>query len=155
VYQRRSDLIPNLVSVVEGYATHEKQTLTDVIEARSKATQVKIDPSNMTEDDIKRFQKQQDGLSSTLSRLMMVTENYPKLKASTLFIDLQAQLEGTENRITVERKNFNDNVQNYNKYIRSFPNNLTVGWFGFQTKPYFQAKEGSDVAPKVQFGSIK
>jgi LemA protein len=153
VYQRRADLIPNLVNVVQGYANHEQQTITAVIEARSKATQVKIDPSNMTAEQLKQFQGAQDNLSSTLSRLMMVTEAYPNLKANELFLNLQTQLEGTENRITVERQTFNTTVQDYNTFIKRFPNNFLSGWFGFQPRPYFEAKAGSDVAPKVEFGS--
>jgi LemA protein len=155
VYQRRSDLIPNLVGVVEGYANHERGTITDVIEARSKATQVKIDPSNMTAEQLKQFQGAQDGLSSTLSRLMMVTEAYPNLKANEQFMNLQTQLEGTENRITVERQTFNTTAQDYNTFIKRFPNNFLSGWFGFQPRPYFEAKAGSDVAPTVKFGSTQ
>lgn len=153
VYQRRADLIPNLVQTVQGYANHEKGTLTDVIEARSKATQVTIDPSNMTPESLQAFQSAQDGLSSTLSRLMMVTEAYPELKANEGFLNLQTQLEGTENRITVERQNFNTTVQSYNNTIRTFPNMFFANMYGFKEKPYFQAKSGTDVAPTVQFSS--
>lgn len=151
VYQRRSDLIPNLVSTVKGYANFEQKTLTDVIEARSKATQVKISPENLNKESLKQFQAAQGELSSTLSRLMMVVEQYPNLKANQNFLDLQAQLEGTENRIAVERKRFNDLAQEYNTYIRTFPKNIWANLFGFDKKDYFEAEAGAEKAPKVNF----
>ncbi|HCT29137.1 MAG TPA: LemA family protein [Bacteroidales bacterium] len=151
VYQRRSDLIPNLVSTVKGYADFESKTLTDVIEARSKATQVKISPENLNQESLKQFQSAQGELSSTLSRLMMVVEQYPNLKANQNFLDLQAQLEGTENRIAVERKRFNDLSQEYNSFIRQFPKNIWANLFGFEKKVYFEAEEGAEKAPKVDF----
>ena len=150
-YQRRMDLIPNLVNTVKGYATHEKETLEGVISARSEATKTTIDPSNLDEASLQRFQAAQGELSSALSRLMVVIERYPELKANQNFSELQAQLEGTENRITVERKRFNEVAQAYNTYIRSFPNNLLAGMFGFLTKAYFTAEPGSEKAPKVEF----
>ena len=150
-YQRRMDLIPNLVNTVKGYATHEKETLEGVISARSEATKTTIDPSNLDEASLQRFQAAQGELSSALSRLMVVIERYPELKANQNFSELQAQLEGTENRITVERKRFNEVAQAYNTYIRSFPNNLLAGMFGFQTKAYFTAEPSSEKAPKVEF----
>jgi LemA protein len=153
VYQRRSDLIPNLVSTVKGYANFEQKTLTDVIEARSKATQVKISPENLNKESLKQFQSAQGELSSTLSRLMMVVEQYPNLKANQNFLDLQAQLEGTENRIAVERKRFNDLAQEYNTLIRQFPKNIWANLFGFEKKVYFEAEEGAEKAPKVNFGN--
>lgn len=151
VYQRRSDLIPNLVSTVKGYADFEQKTLTDVIEARSKATQVKISPENLNKESLQQFQSAQGELSSTLSRLMMVVEQYPNLKANQNFLDLQAQLEGTENRIAVERKRFNDLSQEYNTFIRQFPKNIWASMFGFEKKVYFEAEEGAEKAPKVSF----
>ncbi len=151
VYQRRSDLIPNLVSTVKGYAEFEQKTLTDVIEARSKATQVKISPENLNKESFKQFQAAQGELSSTLSRLMMVSEQYPNLKANQNFLDLQAQLEGTENRIAVERKKFNDLSQEYNTLIRSFPKNIWASLFGFEKKDYFEAEVGAEKAPEVKF----
>lgn len=151
VYQRRSDLIPNLVSTVKGYAEFEQKTLTDVIEARSKATQVKISPENLNKESFKQFQAAQGELSSTLSRLMMVSEQYPNLKANQNFLDLQAQLEGTENRIAVERKRFNDLSQEYNTLIRSFPKNIWASMFGFEKKDYFEAEAGAEKAPEVKF----
>lgn len=153
VYQRRSDLIPNLVSTVKGYADFEQKTLTDVIEARSKATQVKISPENLNKESLKQFQSAQGELSSTLSRLMMVVEQYPNLKANQNFLDLQAQLEGTENRIAVERKRFNDLSQEYNTFIRQFPKNIWASLFGFEKKVYFEAEAGAEKAPKVSFGN--
>lgn len=149
VYQRRADLIPNLVSTVKGYANHEKEALTAVIEARAKATSVTVDPSNMK--SVEQFQQAQDGLSSALSKLMVVVERYPDLKANEGFLQLQSQLEGTENRITVERGKYNDTARAYNTYIREFPNNIVAGMFDFEKAKYFEAKEGSDVAPKVEF----
>jgi LemA protein len=151
VYQRRADLIPNLVNTVKGAANFEKETLEAVINARAKATSVTIDANNLTEDSFKQFEQAQSGVSSALSRLLVSVERYPELKANQNFRDLQAQLEGTENRITVERKKFNETVQDYNKYIRSFPNNLFAGMFGFSPKAYFQAAEGADKAPEVSF----
>ena len=151
VYQRRADLIPNLVKTVQGAAEYEKGTLEAVIEARSKATSVQVDPSKLTEENIAAFQQAQDQLSSALSRLMVVVERYPELKANQNFSTLQEQLESTENRIAVERKKFNEVVQKYNTAIRRFPNNIFAGMFGFDKKGYFQAKEGADVAPDVEF----
>lgn len=150
-YQRRLDLIPNLVNVVKGYASHEKETLEGVIEARAKATQTTIDPSNMTEEQLANFQKSQDGLSGALNRLMVVVEKYPDLKANENFLQLQAQLEGTENRITVARKSYNDAATIYNKLVRRFPNNMLAGIFGFSVRPQFKAQEGAESAPTVQF----
>lgn len=150
-YQRRLDLIPNLVNVVKGYASHEKETLEGVIEARAKATQTTIDPSNMTEEQFANFQKSQDGLSGALNRLMVVVEKYPELKATDNFKQLQAQLEGTENRITVARKSYNDAATIYNKLVRRFPNNMLAGIFGFSVRPQFKAQEGAESAPTVQF----
>lgn len=150
-YQRRLDLIPNLVNVVKGYASHEKETLESVIEARAKATQTTIDPSNMTEEQLANFQKAQDGLSGALNRLMVVVEKYPELKANENFLQLQAQLEGTENRITVARKSYNDAATIYNKLVRRFPNNMLAGIFGFSVRPQFKAQEGAESAPTVQF----
>ena len=151
VYQRRADLIPNLVNTVKGYADFEKGTLTAVIEARSKATSVTIDPTKLNESNIQQFQQAQDGLSSALSRLMVVVEKYPDLKANQNFMDLQAQLEGTENRIATERRNFNQTAQDYNTQIRRFPSNIFAGMFGFDKKAYFQAEAGADKAPEVKF----
>lgn len=151
VYQRRADLIPNLVKTVQGAAEYEKGTLEAVIDARSKATSVQVDPTKLTEENIAAFQQAQDQLSSALSRLMVVVERYPELKANQNFLELQSQLEGTENRIAVERKKFNEVVQKYNTAIRRFPNNIFADMFGFDKKGYFQAKEGADVAPDVDF----
>ncbi len=151
VYQRRADLIPNLVNTVKGYAEFEQTTLTQVIEARSKATGVNINAENLDESSIQQFQQAQEGLSSALSRLMVVVERYPDLKANQNFLDLQSQLEGTENRITVERRNFNQTAQDYNAQIRRFPNNIFAGLFGFDRKAYFEAEQGADQAPEVQF----
>ena len=150
-YQRRLDLIPNLVKTVQGAADYEKGTLTEVIEARAKATSVQIDPNNLTEEAIAKFQAAQDQLSSALSRLMVVVERYPELKANQNFLELQAQLEGTENRISVERGKFNETVNDYNSYIRKFPNNIIAGIFNFDKKGYFKATEGADKAPDVEF----
>ncbi|WP_455640653.1 LemA family protein [Parabacteroides sp.] len=150
-YQRRMDLIPNLVNTVKGYATHEKETLEGVVSARAEATKTTIDPSNLTEESMKKFQAAQGELSSALSRLMVVLERYPDLKANQNFSELQAQLEGTENRISVERKRFNETAQSYNTYIRSFPTNILAGMFGFQPKAYFSAESGAEKAPKVEF----
>jgi len=151
VYQRRADLIPNLVSTVKGYADFEQETLTAVIDARAKATGITVDPTNLDASSIKQFQAAQDGLSSALSRLMVVVERYPDLKANQNFLELQAQLEGTENRISVERKKFNETAQDYNTYIRKFPNNLIAGMFDFEKKEYFEADAGAEKAPKVEF----
>ena len=151
VYQRRSDLIPNLVETVKGYAAFEKSTFVEVTNARAKASQVTVDPTKLTPDQIQKFQGAQDGLSSSLGRLMVVMERYPDLKANQNFLDLQAQLEGTENRIAVERRNFNVVVQDYNVNVRSFPSNMFAGMFGFQQKGYFQAEAGAEKAVKVKF----
>jgi LemA protein len=151
VYQRRADLIPNLVNTVKGYAAHEQETLEGVIEARSKATSVNIDPSKLTPESIQQFNQAQEGLSSALSKLMVVVERYPDLKANQNFLDLQAQLEGTENRITVERMKFNETTQTYNAYIRKFPQVIYSGWFGFEKKTYFEAQQGAEKAPEVKF----
>jgi len=150
-YQRRADLIPNLVNTVKGYADFEQETLTGVIEARAKATSVNIDPSNLTPAAIANFEQAQQGLSGALSRLMVTVERYPDLKANTQFQQLQVQLEGTENRISVERRNFNETVRSYNTYIRSFPKNLYANMFGFEQKGYFEATAGSENAPEVSF----
>ena len=150
-YQRRMDLIPNLVNTVKGYATHEKETLEGVVSARAEATKTTIDPSNLNEESMKKFQAAQGELSSALSRLMLVIERYPDLKANQNFSELQAQLEGTENRISVERKRFNETAQSYNTYIRSFPTNILAGMFGFQPKACFSGESGADKAPKVEF----
>jgi len=151
VYQRRSDLIPNLVSTVKGYADFEKETLTQVIEARAKATAVNINPEKLDAQSLQNFQNAQSGLSSALSKLMVVVEKYPELKANQGFLDLQAQLEGTENRITVERQKFNQTAQTYNTFIRTFPKNIFAGMFGFEKKAYFEAEKGAEKAPQVQF----
>lgn len=150
-YQRRADLIPNLVNTVKGYADFEQETLTQVIEARAKATSVTVNPENLDAQAIQQFQAAQDGLSSALSRLMVVVERYPELKANQNFLDLQAQLEGTENRIAVERRKFNDATRNYNTYIRRFPKNIIASIFNFDTKGYFEAAEGSEQVPAVAF----
>ena len=151
VYQRRSDLIPNLVSTVKGYADFEKSTLTAVIEARAKATSVNINPEKLDAQSLQNFQQAQGGLSSALGRLMVVVEKYPDLKANEQFMNLQAQLEGTENRISVERMKFNQTAQAYNTFIRTFPKNLWAGMFGFEKKAYFEAEQGANKAPKVAF----
>jgi LemA protein len=151
VYQRRADLIPNLVNTVKGYATHEKETLEGVIEARAKATQTTINAGNLTPQNMAAFQQAQDGLSSALSKLMVVVERYPDLKANSNFLELQAQLEGTENRIAVERKKFNETTRTYNTLIKRFPKNLMAALFGFETKPYFAAQQGAEKAPEVKF----
>jgi len=150
-YQRRADLIPNLVNTVKGYANFEQQTLTAVVQARASATQVKLDPNDLTPENIQRYEQAQQGLSGALGKLLSITENYPDLKANQSFLGLQQQLEGTENRISVERKNFNEAVNDYNSSIRRFPTNLLVGMFGFTPKGYFQATAGSDRAPEVKF----
>ncbi len=151
VYQRRADLIPNLVSTVKGYAAHEQQTLEGVISARSKATQITVDPQNLTSEELAKYQKAQGELGSALGKLLAITENYPDLKANQNFLELQAQLEGTENRIAVERKKFNDAARVYNTTIRQFPKNIVASMFGFEKKPYFEAQEGAQQAPKVEF----
>lgn len=151
VYQRRADLIPNLVATVKGYAAHEQGTLTAVIEARAKATSITVDPSNITPEQLAEFQEAQDQLSGALSRLLVSIERYPDLKANENFLALQSQLEGTENRITVERQKFNDRAREYNQSIRMFPRNIIAGMFGFEKIGYFKAAAGSEVAPKVEF----
>jgi LemA protein len=150
-YQRRADLIPNLVATVKGYAEYEQETLTKVIEARAKATGVNINAENLDAGMLQQFQQAQDGLSSALSRLLVVVEKYPDLKANQNFLDLQAQLEGTENRITVERQKFNTATMDYNQFIRKFPQLIVAKIFGFDKKVYFEAREGSEVPPTVQF----
>ena len=151
VYQRRADLIPNLVNTVKGAVDFEKSTLEAVIEARSKATSVTIDPTNLTEESMAAFQSAQDNLSQSLGRLMVVVERYPELKANQNFLELQAQLEGTENRITVERRTFNQVVQAYNVLIRKVPNSIVAGIRNFQPKAYFKATEGAETPPEVNF----
>lgn len=151
VYQRRADLIPNLVNTVKGYAQFEQETLTKVIEARAKATSITVDPKNLTPEKLAEFQAAQGELSNALGRLLVSVERYPDLKANQNFLDLQSQLEGTENRITVERQKFNEVVQGYNTYIRRFPQNLLAGMYGFENKGYFEAKAGAEEAPQVQF----
>jgi LemA protein len=151
VYQRRADLIPNLVNTVKGYAEYEQETLTQVIEARSKATSINISAENLNEQSLAQFQQAQEGLSSAISKLLVVVEKYPDLKANQGFLDLQAQLEGTENRIATERRKFNEVTRVFNTYIRKFPNNIFAGWYNFDQKPYFKADEGADKAPEVKF----
>lgn len=150
-YQRRLDLIPNLVNTVKGYATHEENTLTDVVNARAKATQTQINIDQLNEASLKRLNAAQGELSSALSRLMAISENYPNLKANQNFLELQAQLEGTENRIAVERRKFNEAARSYNADIQRFPRNILAGMFGFTPKPYFEANAGAENAPKVEF----
>lgn len=150
-YQRRADLIPNLVNTVKGYAAHESETLQAVVEARAKATSVSIDPSNMSAEQIANFQKAQDGVSSALSKLLVTVENYPDLKANENFKELQAQLEGTENRISVARRDYNDASRQYNTSLRSFPKNILASLFGFEKRAYFEAQAGTEQAPSVQF----
>jgi len=150
-YQRRSDLIPNFVNTVKGAANFEQTTLTQVIEARAKATSITIDPTKMTAENMQQFQQAQGQLSSSLSKLMVVVEQYPELKATQNFRDLQIELEGTENRISVERKKFNDVALTYNTFIRKFPQNFLAGIFSFQIKPYFEADKGAEKAPEVKF----
>ncbi|WP_200975153.1 LemA family protein [Echinicola sp. 20G] len=150
-YQRRADLIPNLVNTVKGYADFEKETLEGVINARAKATSVNINADELTPEKIAQFQEAQDQLSGSLSRLLVAVERYPDLKANQNFLDLQAQLEGTENRIAVARRNFNQSVQAYNSNLRTFPNNIFAGWYGFEKKGYFEASEGAENAPTVEF----
>jgi LemA protein len=150
-YQRRADLIPNLVNTVKGYADFEQETLTGVIEARSKATSINLQADELTPENIAKFQNAQDQLSGSLSRLLVAVERYPDLKANQNFLELQAQLEGTENRIAVARRNYNQSVQSYNSNLRTFPNNLFAGWYGFETKGYFEASAGAENAPTVEF----
>ena len=151
VYQRRADLITNLVNTVKGYANFEKDVLTAVTEARAKATSVNVDASKLSPESIQQFQQAQGQLSSSLSKLLVVVEKYPDLKANQNFLELQAQLEGTENRITVERGRFNEVTQEYNSTIRTFPNNITSGMFGFSKKGYFEAEKGAEKVPEVKF----
>ena len=151
VYQRRADLIPNLVATVKGYAAHESETLESVVAARAKATQMTVDAENLTPEALAKYQKAQGELGSALGKLLMIQENYPELKANENFRDLQSQLEGTENRITVERQKFNETARAYNTMIRQFPKNIFAGMFGFEKKPYFEADESAMTAPKVEF----
>lgn len=151
VYQRRADLIPNLVATVKGYAAHEAQTLENVVAARAKATQVTVDPSDLTPGALAKYNAAQGELSAALGKLLMITENYPDLKANQNFLELQAQLEGTENRITTERMKFNDTAKSYNTLIRTFPNNILASVFNFEKKGYFEAQAGAETAPKVEF----
>ena len=150
-YQRRADLIPNLVNTVKGYAAHEKETLEAVLAARSKATQMTIDPENLTPEKLQEYQKAQGEIGAALGRLLAITEAYPDLKANENFKELQAQLEGTENRISVERKNFNEVARSYNTAVRTFPKTIIAGMCGFDKRPYFEAEEGANKAPEVQF----
>ena len=151
VYQRRADLIPNLVATVKGYASHEQETLESVIAARSRATSVTVDPSTLSEEQIAGYSAAQSELGSTLGRLLMIAENYPDLKANTNFLELQAQLEGTENRIATERQRYTEAVRDYNTEIKKFPTNIYAGWFGFTAKPQFTAEAGAEKAPEVKF----
>ena len=151
VYQRRADLIPNLVATVKGYAAHESETLESVVAARAKATQVTVDPSNLTAESVAKFNEAQGELSTALGRLLLIQENYPDLMANKNFRDLQAQLEGTENRIATERMKFNQAVKDYNTNIRRFPANIIASAFGFEKKGYFEAQAGAETAPKVEF----
>ena len=150
-YQRRADLIPNLVNTVKGYAEHEKETLEAVVAARSKATPNTVDPENMTPEKLQEYQKAQGEIGAALGRLLAITEAYPDLKANENFKELQAQLEGTENRISVERRNFNEVARSYNTAIRTFPRTIIAGMFGFDKRPYFEAEEGANKAPEVKF----
>lgn len=150
-YQRRADLIPNLVNTVKGYATHERETLEGVVEARAKATQTTVDPTKMTPEDLAAYQQAQGELSQALGRLLAVSERYPDLKANENFKALQVQLEGTENRISTERKRFNEVTQEYNTFVRKFPNNIFGSILGFKAKPYFESVAGADRAPEVKF----
>ncbi len=151
VYQRRADLIPNLVATVKGYAAHESETLESVVAARAKATQVTVDPSNLTAESVAKFNEAQGELSTALGRLLLIQENYPDLKANENFRDLQAQLEGTENRIATERMKFNQAVKDFNTSIRRFPDNIIASVFGFEKKGYFESQAGAETAPKVEF----
>lgn len=151
VYQRRADLIPNLVATVKGYAEHESATLENVVAARAKATQVAVDPADLSEESIARFNEAQGELSTALGRLLLIQENYPDLKANQQFSELQAQLEGTENRIATERMKFNEAAKAYNTLIRKFPDNIIASVFGFEKKGYFEAQSGAETAPKVEF----
>ncbi|MBO5920300.1 MAG: LemA family protein [Bacteroidales bacterium] len=151
VYQRRADLIPNLVATVKGYAAHEQQTLEGVVSARSKATQITLDAENLIPEKLAEYQKAQGELGAALGKLLAITENYPELKANENFLSLQSQLEGTENRIAVERKKFNEAARSYNTEIRQFPKNIVANLFGFEKKPYFEAAEGAEQAPVVAF----
>jgi LemA protein len=151
VYQRRADLIPNLVATVKGYAAHERETLEGVVNARAKATSITVDPKNLSAEKLAEFQQAQGALSSALGKLLMIQEQYPDLKANQNFLELQSQLEGTENRITVERQKFNETAQAFNTSIRLFPRNIIAGMFGFERKAYFEAQEGAETAPKVEF----
>ena len=150
-YQRRADLIPNLVSTVKGYASHEQETFTAVVEARAKATQVNLNPDELTEEGIQKYQEAQEQVSSSLSRLLVTVESYPELKANQNFLTLQDQLEGTENRIAVERNRFNETARDYNQYIRRFPNVIYAGMLGFKKKGYFEADAGAQTVPSVEF----
>jgi len=150
-YQRRADLIPNLVSTVKGYAEHERETLEAVTEARAQATQITVKPDDLSEDAIKKYQQTQGSVGAALGKLLAVAENYPDLKANENFKELQSQLEGCENRINVSRKDFNKAAQDYNTSIRKFPANILAGWFGFEKKPYFEAQQGAEKAPEVKF----
>ena len=150
-YQRRADLIPNLVNTVKGYADHESKTLTSVIEARSKATSMQVNFDEMTPETLQQFNKAQSAVSSGLGRLMAVSERYPDLKANQNFRDLQVQLEGTENRISVQRRNFNISAKAYNSYVLQFPRNIIASMFGFEKTPYFESEAGSEKAPEVKF----
>lgn len=150
-YQRRADLIPNLVNTVKGYATHESETLQAVIEARSKATQITVNAEDLTPERLAEYQKAQGAVTNALGKLLALTESYPDLKANQNFLELQAQLEGTENRINVARKDFNDTARQYNTKVRQFPQSIIAGIFGFERRPYFEAQEGADKAPTVQF----
>ena len=150
-YQRRSDLIPNLVNTVKGYSTHEEATLTKVTEARAKATSITINPEDLNEETLAKYQAAQNELSGALKSLLAVTEAYPDLKANQNFLNLQAQLEGTENRVTVARKRYTESVQEYNTSIKKFPTVIYAGWFGFQEKPQFKAEAGAEKAPEVKF----
>lgn len=150
-YQRRADLIPNLVNTVKGYASHEKETLEGVIAARSQATQMKVDATNLTPEKLAEYQQAQGAITSALGKLLAITENYPDLKANQNFLELQAQLEGTENRINVARTNFNNTAKSFNTSIRLFPKNIIASLCGFEKRPYFEAEAGAEKAPQVSF----